>query len=75
MSVTRSTISFDSQNWLKIADVKNRSKVVNQALQYFFASESFIKAKKEEFLLQELQDYYNTPSDGQSFEEVFGETL
>lgn len=75
MSVSRSTISFDSKNWNQLAGAKNRSKVVNQALEYFFASQEFLESKKQEFLLKELQDYQDNPNDGQTFEEVFNEPL
>jgi len=60
MSVVRSTISFQPQNWKKIACVKNRSKLVNKALEYYFTAQDFLKKKEEEFILQELGHYRKT---------------
>ena len=70
MSATRSTISFHEHNWQKIAQQKNRSKLVNTALDYYFRAQDFLKDKEEEFILQELHHYEKT-GEHYSAEETF----
>ena len=75
MGVTRSTVSFNQENWEDLKNTSNRSKIVNKALSYYFKAQNFVKEKEEEFLLLELADYQQNPTKGKTFEEVFGETL
>lgn len=70
MPVIRSTISFNEKNWDVLKNAKNKSKVVNKAISYFFASREFLKKKEIEFIKKELQHYEET---GESYtsDEVF----
>lgn len=70
MSATRSTISFNQNNWKRIANSKNRSALVNKALDYFFKAQSFLKSKEEEFILSELERYEKT-GEHYTFDETF----
>jgi len=72
MAVARATISFKDDVWKNIATTKNRSRVVNDALRYFFKAQAYLYDKEKEALLEALEDYYANPDDVYSFEEVFG---
>ena len=70
MSASRSTISFTEQNWEKLQNHNNKSKMVNAALQFYFDSKELLKQKEEEFILNELANYEET-GEAYSFEETF----
>ena len=70
MTVVRSTVSFVESNWKKIAKAKNKSKVVNDAIAYYFAAKDYLKEKEEEFILGELKHYQET-GEAYTFEETF----
>lgn len=70
MSVTRSTVSFTENNWNRITDANNRSKLVNDALTYFFTAQDYLKEKEEEFILGELKHYQDS-GEHYTFEETF----
>ena len=70
MSVTRSTIAFSPDNWEKIEKTNNRSRLINEALSYFFNAKEFLKEKEEEFILGELAHYKNT-GEHYTFDETF----
>jgi hypothetical protein len=70
MSASRSTISFNEQNWGKLQSCNNKSKMVNVALQFYFDSRELLKQKEEEFVLNELAHYEET-GEVYSFEETF----
>jgi len=70
MPASRSTVSFDEQNWNALQNVKNKSKVVNTALKFYFASKAALKKKEEEFILNELAHYENE-GEIYTFEETF----
>jgi hypothetical protein len=74
-TIARSTVSFTEQNWEYLKEVSNRSRFINQDLEYYFKAQAFIKTKEEEFLLSELNDYQQNPQEGKKFSEVFGEPL
>ena len=60
MPASRTTISFNEQNWKTLKKVGNKSAVVNQALQFFFSAKKTLKQKEEEFILNELVHYDKT---------------
>jgi hypothetical protein len=70
MPASRSTISFNEQNWSQLKDVKNKSKMVNAALQFYFDAKEVLRQKEEEFILQELA-HYEDSGEVYSFEETF----
>lgn len=70
MAVKRSTIAFNSNNWEKIVDADNRSKLINEALAYFFHAQDYLKEKEEEFILGELANYKDT-DEHYTFDETF----
>lgn len=70
MPASRSTISFTEQNWQLLAKTSNKSKIVNNALKFFFDSKKLLKKREEEFILNELQHYEDT-GECYSFEETF----
>lgn len=70
MSASRSTISFEEQNWKALQNVPNKSKIVNIALKFYFDSKVTLKKKEEEFILNELAHYEET-GEAYSFEETF----
>ncbi len=70
MSASRSTISFEEQNWKSLQNAPNKSKVVNIALKFYFDSKATLKKKEEEFILNELAHYEET-GETYSFEETF----
>lgn len=70
MPASRSTISFEEQNWKALQKAKNKSKVVNIALKFYFTSKAALKKKEEEFILNELARYENE-GETYSFEETF----
>lgn len=72
MPATRSTISFTEDNWHKIESEKNKSKLVNQAIEYFYKSKDFLKNKEEDFILNELA-HFDAVNESYSYEETFGE--
>ena len=74
MSVTRSTVSFTENNWNKISGTSNRSKLVNDALAYFFAAKDYLKEKEEEFILNELKHYQDS-DEHYTFEETFRDSI
>lgn len=41
MAVTRSTVSFEPNIWAQLSKTKNRSRVVNNALNLYFSAEAF----------------------------------
>lgn len=70
MSASRSTISFDENNWELLQKETNKSKLVNVALHFYFDSKKLLKKKEEEFILNELANYEDT-GEVYSFEETF----
>ncbi len=70
MPASRSTISFEEQNWKELKNSDNKSKVVNVALKFYFDSKAILKKKEEEFILNELANYEDT-GEVYSFEETF----
>ncbi len=70
MPASRSTISFEEQNWEALQKVPNKSKVVNVALKFYLDSKAILKKKEEEFILNELAHYEDT-GEAYSFEETF----
>lgn len=60
MLASRSSISFSEDNWNKIQAAKNKSKVVNTALKFYFDSKEIIKKKEEDFILNEWAHYEET---------------
>lgn len=70
MPVSRSTISFDEQNWEALQDTPNKSKLVNVALRFYLDAKATLKEKEEEFILNELARY-ETDGEAYSFEETF----
>lgn len=70
MTATRSSISFNQNNWKQIANSKNRSALVNKALEYYFKAQAFLKSKEEEFILSELEHYQKT-GEHYTFDETF----
>ena len=60
MTASRSTISFNEKNWKKLKNIKNKSKVVNTALTFYFDSQELLRKKEEEFILKELKHYEET---------------
>jgi len=70
MTASRSTISFTLSNWQKLANSENKSKTVNAALSFFFASKDLLKSKEEEFILNELS-HYDDSKESYSFDETF----
>lgn len=72
MPAIRSTISFTQKNWKNIQDEKNRSKLVNTAVEYYLKAQNFLQEKEQEFILQELNHYEDT-GESYSFDETFAE--
>lgn len=70
MSVSRSTISFSEENWKKISDEKNKSKLINTALRYFFDAQDYLKQAEQNFILDEWQHYKKT-EESYTFDETF----
>jgi hypothetical protein len=60
MPASRTTISFNEQNWKALKKAGNKSAIVNQALQFFFSAKETLKQKEEEFILNELAHYDET---------------
>jgi hypothetical protein len=60
MPASRTTISFNEQNWKTLEKTDNKSAVVNQALQFFFSAKKMLKQKEEEFILDEIAHYNET---------------
>ncbi len=69
MPASRTTISFNEQNWKALTKASNKSALVNQALQFFFAAKNILKQKEEEFILNELAHYDET-GEGYSLNEA-----
>ncbi len=72
MPASRSTISFQDQNWKKLQKEKNKSRLVNKALHFYYSSQELLKKKEEEFILNELAHFEQT-SESYTFEETFDE--
>ena len=70
MAIVRSTIAFAEKNWQKLATQKNRSKLVNTALDYYFRAQGFLQEKEEEFFLQEMK-HFKDSGESYTFEETF----
>ena len=70
MAATRTSISFNQNNWEKLAAEPNRSKIVNEAVDFFYNAQKFLKEKEEEFILGELAHYQKT-GEHYTFEETF----
>lgn len=70
MTASRSTISFEENNWKELEKADNKSRVVNVALRFYFDSKSTLKKKEEEFILNELANYEDS-GEVYSFEETF----
>jgi len=70
MPASRTTISFNEKNWEKIKNAKNKSSLVNQALQFFFHAKKTLKQREEEFILEEIA-HYNETGESYSLEEIF----
>ena len=70
MVAARTTIAFDQLTWPKLKKAKNKSKLVNKALEYYFSAQEYLKKKEEEFILWEFAHYENT-GESYSFDETF----
>lgn len=70
MPASRSTVSFNEDNWKALQEVRNKSKVVNLALSFYFDAKKLMKRKEEEFIMNELKHYEET-GEAYSFEETF----
>ena len=70
MAASRSTVSFNEENWKALQEVRNKSKVVNLALEFYFDAKKLMKKKEEEFIMNELKHYEET-GESYSFEETF----
>ena len=57
MLTSKSTISFTENNWKRIKNAKNKSKVINKALSFYFDSKAHLKQKEEDFILEEHKNY------------------
>jgi len=60
MPASRTTISFNEKNWKALLKAKNKSALVNQALQFFLSAKMTLQQKEEEFILCELEHYNET---------------
>ncbi len=60
MSVSRTTISFNEQNWKQVASAKNKSAFVNDAVKFFVSAKKALKDKEEEVILNELAHFEET---------------
>lgn len=60
MSVVRSTISFQKENWSHIEHAENRSQVVNEALQFFFHTKRLLEEQEQKLAIQELEHFQKT---------------
>ncbi len=60
MSVSRTTISFNEQNWKEVAKTKNKSAFVNDAVKFFISAKKTLKLREEEFILNELAHFEET---------------
>ena len=60
MPVSRTTISFNEQNWKNLKNEKNKSAFVNKALSFYISATKKLKEREEEFILNELAHYENT---------------
>lgn len=70
MPASRSTVSFNEENWKALQDVPNKSKVVNLALEFYFDAKRLMKKKEEDFIMNELR-HYEASDESYSFEETF----
>ena len=70
----RSTISFNKENWQMVKDEKNKSRLVNEAIRYFYDAKEFLKEKEEDFILSELV-HYDSVGESYSYEDTFGKKL
>ncbi|MBT5808548.1 hypothetical protein HOI18_04720 [Candidatus Uhrbacteria bacterium] len=60
MPASRTTISFNEQNWKEVSKAKNKSAFVNNAVNFFVSTKKALKKKEEEFLLNELAHFEET---------------
>ena len=60
MSVSRTTISFNEQNWKEVVKAKNKSAFVNDAIKFFVSAKKILKKKEEEIILNELAHFEET---------------
>ncbi len=81
MSVSRSTVSFKPDIWARISQEKNRSRVINNALNLYFSTKDFrdshqAQFSKEErtYLLETLDAIQNNKGKNYTYEEVFNRT-
>lgn len=66
MAASRSTISFEQENWQKLEKEANKSQTVNIALKFYYSSKEKLKKAEEEFILNELAHFEET---GESYNE------
>lgn len=70
MAASRSSISFEQENWQKLQNEENKSQTVNIALRFYYSSRDRLKQAEEEFILNELVNFENT-GESYSEDEVF----
>jgi len=80
MTVKKSSVSFDSQNWKQLSRAANKSKVVNEALKLYFlvenmqAQQECTWSEQEIKLLQSEWNHYKKTDESYSYEETFDRT-
>jgi hypothetical protein len=55
-TVHKTTFSIRKKNWKKIKDLKNRSNVVNQALELYFQKQEFINDMEKQWQDKMIQE-------------------
>lgn len=70
MVAARTTIAFGQATWPKLKKAKNKSKIVNTALEYYFSAQEYLKEKEEEFILWEFAHFEKT-GESYSYDETF----
>lgn len=77
MTVRKSSVSFDSQNWKQLSYASNKSKVVNEALRLYFLVENIQAEKECTWSEQEIQilqkewSHYKKTGESYSYTETF----
>ena len=49
MSAIKTSITVDENNWKRLKNQKNRSRIINAALDLYFSRESFFKKAEKDF--------------------------
>ena len=77
MSVHKSSVSFDPQNWKLLKRASNKSRVVNDALHLYFlmeattAEEEVSWSEKEMAVLCKEWDHYKKSKEAYSYDQTF----